>query len=101
MALRALGHEITTFTSLPDELPSAQIAIVNLSSLRLPAESILPLLRASGIFSIGHAGHKEKTLLEQGRASGCDIVVSNGRLTHKLDEVLTDALAHMEARREL
>jgi hypothetical protein len=40
------------------------------------------------MYVIGHAGHKEKSLLKQGEIAGCDKIVSNSMLTHKLGEIL-------------
>lgn len=39
---------------------------------------------------VGHAGHKEKALLNLGRELGCDRVLTNGELAHRLK-------AHLQA----
>lgn len=88
-SVRGLGHEALVIGAMPAELPPADVAIVNLGSDRLPASDLVPRLRALGVRTIGHAGHKEKPLLESGRESGCDEVVSNSTITHKLGDVLS------------
>lgn len=89
--LAHLGHQAQVLSGLPSEMPQADAAIVNLGSETLRVEDLLPRLRAAGIWTIGHAGHKEKGLLAAGREAGCSEVVSNSTLTYKLDEVLERA----------
>lgn len=98
-SLRALGHETVLAGSVakaPAWLaagpPEAEVAIANLGTTVLPLEEWLPALRALGVRTVGHAGHKEKGLLDRGRAAGCDLVVTNGEITHKLAAVLERAL---------
>lgn len=90
-AAMALGHEVTVLAAVPDALPVADAAIVNLGSESMGVDSLLPILRQKGIWTVGHAGHKEKGLLDAGREAGCDLVVSNSTLTFKLDHVLSQA----------
>ena len=59
-------------------------AIVNLGSLGLKAETLVPELVALGVHVIGHAGHKEKELLELGRRAGCQTVATNSEITFKI-----------------
>src|SRR5579885_1194398 len=66
--LTALGHEATVVTQIPTE-GSADAAILNLSSETF--RSFVPALRKCGVYTIGHAGHKEKDLLELGKEAGC------------------------------
>ncbi len=87
-SLRGLGHEPTLLRELSGDVPTAEVAIVNLSSASMPVESLLPSLREAGIYVIGHAGHKENPLLDRGREAGCDAVVSNSTITYKLAEIL-------------
>lgn len=89
-ALRGLGHQPTLLKELPAQWPDADVAIVNLASATLPVEEITPVLRQRGIYVIGHAGHKENPLLDRGREAGCDAVVSNSAITHKLDVILAE-----------
>jgi hypothetical protein len=98
-SLRALGHEAVVVASagkapawIPGGPAEADVAIVNLAATRLPLEDWLPALRALGVRTIGHAGHKEKDLLQRGREAGCDLVVTNGEITRRLPEVLARAL---------
>lgn len=93
-SLRGLGHEAEVQTSVPGEKEgSADAAIVNLGSQSLKAEDLVPALHARGVSVIGHAGHKEKDLLELGRAAGCDILVTNSELTYKIEAILTRVTA--------
>ena len=87
-SLRNLGHAPVLLKELPDDLPCAQAAIVNLSSPTIPVEPIIAALKVAGIYVIGHAGHKENPQLDKGREAGCDAVVSNSTITYKLAEVL-------------
>lgn len=66
----------------------ADVAIVNLGEVD---PSTIRALKARGCIVIGHAGHKEKELIERGRAARCDLIVTNGALTHKLDQILKEA----------
>ena len=90
-AALALGHDAVTLDRIPDDIPQAQAAIVNLGSDSLGVDVLLPLLKQKGIWTVGHAGHKEKALLEAGREAGCDLIASNSTLTFKLDQVLAKA----------
>ncbi len=87
----SLGHEAQILDRMPHALPDAQAAIVNLGSESLGVDALLPLLKEQGVWTVGHAGHKEKSLLDAGREAGCDLVVTNSTLTFKLDQVLAQA----------
>lgn len=87
-SLRGLGHEPMLLKEIGDQIPEAEVAIVNLGSASMPVEDIMPKLKSAGIYVIGHAGHKENPLLDRGRESGCDAVVSNSTITYKLADVL-------------
>ncbi len=89
--IKGLGHECQVLSAIPPELPAAAAAIVNLGSETMGVDSLLPRLRSAGIWVVGHAGHKEKGLLQAGREAGCDLVVTNSVLTFKLDQVLAQA----------
>ncbi len=86
-SVKGLGHEGSVVSQVPDE--AADVAIVNLSSERF--RSLVPDLREKGIYVIGHAGHKEKELLQFGKEVGCDFLATNSQLTFKLPELLTSA----------
>jgi hypothetical protein len=89
--VKGLGHEGQVLAKIPAEIPSAEAAIVNLGSETMGVDALLPLLREAGVWVVGHAGHKEKGLLQSGREAGCDLVVTNSVLTFKLDQVLAQA----------
>ena len=86
--ITALGHEALVVKEVPSD-GDADAAILNLSASG--ADALVAELRARGVFSIGHAGHKEKDLLELGRQAGCDAVATNSELTFKLDKLLERA----------
>ncbi|HRJ27097.1 MAG TPA: hypothetical protein PLO61_06265 [Fimbriimonadaceae bacterium] len=88
---RALGHEPIVLAAWPDQLPSADFAILNLGEPPGDLTTVVEALHAAGISTIGHAGHKEKGPLAYGVESGCDQVVSNSSLTFKLNELLDPA----------
>lgn len=83
-SLRALGHEPVVTTSVPEG--AAEAAIVNLGSPGL--KDLMPRLRELGVYTIGHAGHKEKDLLQLGREAGCDAIATNSELTFKIESLL-------------
>ena len=87
-SLQALGHE----SSIQKQIPldgTADVAILNLASKSFGG--LVPLLRAAGVYTICHAGHKEKDLLQLGREAGCDAVASNSELTFKIETLLEQA----------
>ncbi len=88
-----LGHEAVLADRLPEGEITGDIAIVNLGSQAMPPAVLVPYLRVRGFKVLAHAGHKEQSLLELGRDSGADLVVTNGELTHKLGDVLTRLLS--------
>lgn len=94
--VRGLGHEAVLLDK-PLADWEGDVAIVNLGSDRLRADELVPALHAAGVYVIGHAGHKERPLLQFGRESGCDQVVSNSTLTFKLDELLATVSASRQA----
>lgn len=89
-ALEALGHEPALLDRLPEQ-GDADAAIVNLGSARLPGAALVPALRDRGVYTIGHAGHKERELLDLGREAGCDRVATNSEIAHKLGALLAEA----------
>ncbi len=84
MGVHHLGAE--PLLNQPDA--EADVAIVNLAEVD---PSTISALKGRGCFVIGHAGHKEKELIERGKAAGCDRIVTNGALTHKLEQILQEA----------
>ncbi|MFQ3587929.1 MAG: hypothetical protein SNJ76_09750 [Fimbriimonadaceae bacterium] len=92
-SLRALGHD----ARLVDQAEwgplesGTEVAILNLGSSTWDAPALVAGLRAAGVRVIGHAGHKEKDLLELGRRAGCDSIATNSEITFKLEAVLSRA----------
>jgi hypothetical protein len=84
--LKALGHESEVLTQIPAE-QRADAAIVNLASPSL--KELVPSLRGLGVYTIGHAGHKEKDLLKLGKEAGCDKIATNSELTFKIETLLS------------
>lgn|GEM_PF-552426 len=83
-----LGHEAIVISRLKAVLPDGDVAILNLGSETLWSSELVAGLKAKGFHLVGHAGHKEKQKLQEGREEGVDQVVSNSTLTFKLDDVL-------------
>lgn len=88
--VRALGHDVKVVDSTPTQIPGCDVAIVNLGARRFSPAELIPQLRELGAHVIGHAGHKEKELLEAGETDGCDSIVTNGMLAHKLADILNN-----------
>jgi hypothetical protein len=89
-SVAAFGHEPSVVTKIPTEIPPADLAIVNLSSLSLPPSDLIPRLKEAGIKILAHAGHKEKESHALGKDLGCDRLVTNGEITHKLEQILLE-----------
>ncbi|MDR3687956.1 MAG: hypothetical protein P4L46_01160 [Fimbriimonas sp.] len=89
--LKVLGHEPVVTTSIPEGSLSGTVAIVNLGSTNMRPQELVPQLRERGAHVIGHAGHREKEILELGRSAGCDRVATNSEITFKI-EALLDSL---------
>jgi len=89
-SLKGLGHEPVLMTSIPDDSMGAVAAIVNLGSASLKPKELVPALSALGVKVVGHAGHKEKDLLQLGREAGCDRLATNSELTFKIESILTE-----------
>lgn len=83
-SLRAAGYEVEVSATVPENC-DAMIAIINLSDHRTVD---IDILKAKGIKTIAHAGHKEKQLLSLGERMGCDRVVSNSEITNKLPSII-------------
>lgn len=83
-SLSSLGHEAVVVSEIPEG--SAEVAILNLASSSLAA--FVPELKSRGVYTICHAGHKEKDLLQLGREAGCDAVATNSELTFKIEGLL-------------
>lgn len=88
--LTSLGHEPLIIRSRPESTPETDVAIVNLSLDSFGIDELVPSLTKSGVYVIGHAGHKEQDAYKAGETAGCNIVVSNGSLTHRLDKILEE-----------
>jgi hypothetical protein len=81
-SVAAAGHDPVVSSTVQ----ACDVAILALNRTSL-AEDVASL-RSLGAFVMGHAGHKEKALLEAGREAGCDRLVTNGELAHKLPQIL-------------
>ncbi len=87
-SLVPLGAEVETFDRVPEELPEADVAIVNLGSRRIDPRALVPALRDAKIRVVAHAGHKELELRELGRELGCERIATNSEMTFKLAQLL-------------
>lgn len=90
--VQGLGHTTEVRETYVAECLAGDFAIVNLGSRAMPPEDLIPKLKASGVFVIAHAGHKEKPLQVIGLDSGADMVVTNSELTNKLSAILARAM---------
>lgn len=91
-SLSKLGYEPILASEVSNEAP---IAIVNLGTFGL--QWLVPSLRALGVVTLGHAGHKEKELHSLGAEVGCDILATNSELTFKIESLLQRAQAMVSA----
>lgn len=87
--VKGFGHEGIVTSSVPDD--TADAAIVNLSDPNV--SDIAAKLSEKGIYTIAHAGHKEKDLLELGRQIKVDRIATNSEITNKLPAMLDEAKA--------
>ncbi|MBS1726760.1 MAG: hypothetical protein JST51_08575 [Armatimonadetes bacterium] len=88
-SVKGFGYEGIVTAKVPDG--DADAAIVNLSDPNVA--SIVAQLSAKGIYTVAHAGHKEKELLELGREIKVDRVATNSEITNKLESILAGAKA--------
>ncbi|MCX7799582.1 MAG: hypothetical protein N2109_04490 [Fimbriimonadales bacterium] len=63
---------------------NVRVLVVGLYADPRLLESVTTEARHLGVPVIGHAGHKEKELLAFGRRHGCQAVLTNGELAHRL-----------------
>ena len=89
--LEALGYTAKVYKGLPDEV--FDVAIVNLGEPNVDWPARIKTLHERGTKIIAHAGHKEKDLHALGRDAGCDVLVTNGELTHKLGDIVARTLS--------
>jgi len=89
-SLKAFGHEPAVRTGLPAEAEGATAAIINLGSKSPDPAALVTRLHELGIRVIAHAGHREKELIELGRAAGADVLATNSELTFKLPKLVED-----------
>jgi hypothetical protein len=90
--LAALGHRAEPLLDIPIGEPRADAALLNLSSKRVKEAMLIPRLRAMEILTIGFAGHKEKQLLEEGAALGCDVLATNSEVALNLEHLMARVL---------
>lgn len=84
--VKGSGHEAVVLTSVPDG--EADAAIVNLGDPNV--SGIVAELALRGIYTIAHAGHKEKDLLALGMELKVDRLASNSEITNKLPQMLAE-----------
>ena len=82
------GHEAVVATSIPSG--TADAAIVNLGDHNVAAT--VTALTQRGIYTIAHAGHKEKDLIELGKQIQVNRVATNSEITNKLPQMLDEAM---------
>ena len=87
--VRGSGHQAVVTTTVPEGAAGA--AIVNLGDPNVGP--IVSELASRGIYTIAHAGHKEKELINLGKQMKVDRVASNSEITNKLPQMLDDATA--------
>ncbi len=88
-SLKALGHECVILPSLPKAVEPADAAVVNLGQPQPDPAKLVEQLHALDIFVIGHAGHKESSLMTLGQEIKVDILATNSELTFKIEEILS------------
>ncbi len=86
--VRGSGHEAVVTATVPDD--TADVAIVNLGDANVGA--IVAELTERGIYTIAHAGHKEKELIELGKQIKVNRVATNSEITNKLPKMLEEAI---------
>ena len=88
LSIQALNHE-PVHHHLGEPFPEAiDIAIVNLGIEESKLKLAIDEFKEKGIIIIGHAGHKEKELLQLGKDFGVDRLATNSELTNKLGQIL-------------
>jgi len=88
LSIQALGHEPIQL-KLGSEIPDGvEVAIVNLGMEAELLKSTIENFKEKGIIVIGHAGHKEKNLLQLGKDFGVDRLATNSELTNKLGQII-------------
>ena len=87
--VRGSGHEAEVTTTFPEG--TADVAIINLGDPNV--SDTAKKLTDRGIYTIAHAGHKEKELIELGKQIKVDRIATNSEITNKLPQMLDDALA--------
>lgn len=87
--VKGSGHEAVVTTSIPEG--TADIAIINLGDNNVA--EIAAGLAERGVYTIAHAGHKEKELLELGKQIQVNRIATNSEITNKLPRMLEEAVA--------
>lgn len=88
-SLKGFGHEAVVTTKVPEG--TADAAIVNLSDPNVA--QVVEELAERNIYTIAHAGHKEKDLIELGKQIKVDRIATNGEITKKIHVILEEAQA--------
>jgi hypothetical protein len=89
LTVNGSGHEGIVATHVPEG--TADVAIVNLSDPNV--SKIVDELNERGIYTIAHAGHKEKELLELGKQIKVSRIATNGEITKRLPQLLSEVPA--------
>lgn len=88
-SVKAFGHEAAVLSQIPEG--TADVAIINLSDANVA--TLAEGLREKGVYTIAHAGHKEKDLLELGKQIQVNRIATNSEITNKLEALLNQAQA--------
>ncbi|AIE84699.1 hypothetical protein [Fimbriimonas ginsengisoli] len=86
--LRGHGHEPLLRMGIPSESEGASVAVINLGSASPDPKELVAKLHELGVKVLAHAGHREKELMDLGRAAGADRLATNSELTFKLPALL-------------
>lgn len=88
--IQSLGHSLAIISSKGSQTPKGDLAIVNLAEISFSPFEMIRTLRDAGIPVIAFAGHKEKELWKRAKEAGADRIVSNGEITFKLSNILSE-----------
>ena len=88
-SVKGLGHQGVVASSIPEG--TADAAILNLADPNVA--EVAAELSLKGIYTIAHAGHKEKELLELGKEIHVDRIATNSEITNKIEALLNEAKA--------
>lgn len=87
-AVSAVGWQCVAASE--GQLRDVKAVVVGLYGPEEALRRVVAEAKRHGVPVIGHAGHREKALLNLGRELGCDRVLTNGEFAHRLK-------SHLEA----